>query len=401
MKQSNRKYAKVVLNLLIAGMILLFSVVLLPKVLVFFSPFLFGWIIAVIASPLVRFFEEKFRIRRKAGTVVVIIAVIGLVVTGVYFVGTKLAEQAVGLIAALPVMWQSAEQDFAEIGKNLQVFYERLPGNVVETINSVGEQVNRIGGELIGSISTPTITAVGNFARQLPSIIIGIIMGLLSSYFFIAEKDYVTKTIREHTPDSILYRWDLMKRSLKRAVGGYFKAQLKIEVWMYLLLLIGLSVLGIDYAILIALGIAVLDFLPFFGTGAVLIPWAIVKFLSGDYKMTIGFLIIWGGGQLARQVIQPKIVGDSVGMPSIPTLFLLYIGYKAAGVLGMIFAVPIGIILQNMYQEGLFETTINSLKIVVNGINSFRKLTPEDLEGIPQRKKGSTEQNRKKESAEV
>ena len=98
-----------------------------------------------------------------------------------------------------------------------------------------------------------------------------------------------------------------------KSVGGYFKAQLKIEVWMYLLLVVGLSVLRVDYVLLIALGIAFLDLLPFFGTGTVMVPWALIKIFSGDYKMAIGLLIIWGGGQLARQIIQPKIGGRAWG----------------------------------------------------------------------------------------
>ena len=110
----------------------------------------------------------------------------------------------------------------------------------------------------------------------------------------------------------------MLKRGLVKAVGGYLKAQLKIEVWMYLLLVIGFAILQVDYALLIALGIAFLDFLPFFGTGTVMVPWAIIKILSSDYKChrTADHL---GIGQLARQLIQPKIVGDSVGMPPLPT----------------------------------------------------------------------------------
>ena len=88
--------------------------------------------------------------------------------------------------------------------------------------------------------------------------------------------------------------------------------------------------------------------------------------------MAIGLLIIWGIGQLARQLIQPKIVGDSVGMPPLPTLFLLYIGYKLGGVVGMIVAVPIGLIALTMYQEGALQTTKDSVKILTAGINHFR-----------------------------
>ena len=174
----------------------------------------------------------------------------------------------------------------------------------------------------------------------------------------------------------------MIKRGLKHAVGGYFKAQFKIEVWMYLLLGIGFWVLKIRYAFIIAVGVAFLDFLPFFGTGTVLLPWAAVKFLSGDYPMVIGLLVIWGVGQLARQLIQPKIVGESVGLSPIPTLFLLFIGYKAGSVVGMIIAVPIGIIVLNMYQEGVFDTTLNSLKVLYASISNFRHLEEEDMEAV-------------------
>ena len=92
-----------------------------------------------------------------------------------------------------------------------------------------------------------------------------------------------------------------------------------------------------------------------------------------------GLLIIWVAGQLVRQIIQPKIVGDSIGMEPIPTLFLLFIGYKVAGVMGMILAVPIGIIIVNLYEEGVFDTTKQSIQILVAGFNKFRRIRPEDI----------------------
>ena len=79
--------------------------------------------------------------------------------------------------------------------------------------------------------------------------------------------------------------------------------------------------------------------------------------------MAMGLLVIWGGGQLARQIIQPKIVGDSIGMEPIPTLFLLYVGYKLGSVVGMIIAVPLGMLVSTMYQEGVFDTTKNSIDL--------------------------------------
>lgn len=382
MTQSKKRCLKVLMNLGIALVILLLVIFLLPKVLVFFMPFLLGYLISMIASPIVRFFEEKLKIKRKTGSVFVIVAVIALVILAVYLIGAMLVEQIIGLIADLPAMWNGMEADLKQIMEKFDVFISRLPENFRLSIAGVGEKMDTFFASIVEKISTPTINAVGNVAKQLPNILIATIMCLLSAYFFVAEKDYMSNFCKKHVPYSIQKRWDMLVRSLKRAVGGYFKAQFKIEAIMYIILLIGLSVLGIEYAILIALGIAFLDFLPFFGTGTVMVPWAIIEILSADYKMAIGLLIIWGGGQLLRQVIQPKIVGDSVGVEPIPTLFLLYIGYRFGGVIGMIIAVPIGLIVQNMNEEGLFDTTKNSIRILLAQMNQFRKLNQEDMKCI-------------------
>lgn len=382
MKPYVRKYLKVLLNLAIALTVLLLFIFLVPKLLVFFMPFVIGYVIALIASPMVRFFEEKLKIRRKAGTAVVIIFVIGIVVLGGYLIGAKLLEELTGLIRSLPEMWSNMEADIQEIGDNLSVLITKFPADVQDGMKEITSAFSGYVGGIISKISTPTIAAVGNFAMQLPSIVISMIMALLSAYFFVAEKHTLTELVEKYLPKSVNKRYQMMKRSLTRAVGGYLKAQVRIEVWMYLLLVIGLVILQVDYALLIAIGIAFLDFLPFFGTGTVLVPWSIVKLLSADYKMAVGLMIMWGVGQLARQLIQPKIVGDSIGVPPLPTLFLLFIGYKLGGVLGMILAVPIGIILYTMYQEGTFDTSVNSLKILAAGVNNFRKLTKEDMQHI-------------------
>ncbi|MCM1046755.1 MAG: sporulation integral membrane protein YtvI [Candidatus Gastranaerophilales bacterium] len=377
-----KKYVKALINLAVALVIFLLVILLLPKLLIFFAPFVAGWIIALIASPLVRFFEEKIKIKRKAGSAFVIIVVIGLVVLVLYLAGTKLGQEIVGLVRALPDMWAGMETDFEEIGQNLSVVYNRLPKDLQLKLTEMAEQVGSYVGDILGQLSSPTIAAVGNFAMQLPTVLIGVIMALLSAYFFVAERDVVGQWFRGHMPSFVQSNYRIVKHSLVKSVGGYLKAQLKIEVWMYLLLVIGLTLLHVNYALLIALGIAFLDMLPFFGTGTVMVPWAIVKILSGDYKIAVGLLIIWGVGQLARQVIQPKIMGDSMGMPAIPTLFLLYIGYRLSGVIGMIVAVPIGLVVVNMYQEGAFETTKNSILILFSGINHFRRLDEADLEVV-------------------
>lgn len=381
-----RTYLKVFVNIGILLVLLLLCIFVVPRIIIYFMPFVIGWIIALIASPPVRFLEKHLKIKRKVGSAVTIIAVIAIVIIGGYLLGAKLIEEIVDFIGDLPLMWEGLQRDFAESAQRLQVASRLLPKSLGDTIKNISENIGEYVGDFVGKLvdkmSSPTLEALSRFAGNIPSIFIGVIMCLLSAYMFVADKEYVPNLLKKVLPLSITERWSLIKRGLYRAVGGYFKAQFKIEVWMYLLLAIGFWILRVRYAFLIAIGVALLDLLPFFGTGTILLPWAAIKFLSGDYMMVIGLLIIWGVGQLARQVIQPKIVGDSVGLAPIPTLVLLFVGYKAAGVIGMIIAVPIGIIILNMYEEGVFDTFLDSLKILYASLSNFRHLTQEDMEAV-------------------
>lgn len=379
MRKSNKIYLKVILNLFTALAVVLLCIFLLPKCIWFFMPFILGWLIALIASPVVHFFEEKLKVKRKAMTAVVIVAVLAVVVLLVYLLGAKLIKEGVNFVNELPNIWNSILAELNKVGANLQGVYNRMPADTQATIDDILVELGNYADGVMSRIELPSFEAVGNVAKQIPDIFLGVVMCLLSAYFFVADKGYMSAVAEKYLPASVRYHFNLIRRSFRNAVGGYFRAQFKIECWVYILLVIGLMILGVDYAFLVAFGIAILDFLPVFGTGTVMIPWALIELLSNNYRMMFGLLAIWLIAQLVRQVIQPKIVGDSIGMDAIPTLFLLYIGYRVAGVLGMILAVPIGIIVVNLYEEGAFDTTRQSLRILVAGFNHFRKIRPEDM----------------------
>ena len=379
MRGSNKTHLKVISNLLTALVILALCVFILPKIIIFFMPFLIGWIISMIASPVVRFFEERLKIRRKGASVIVIVAVLAVVILLVYVICAQLVREGISFVNELPALWDGIMTELSQVGANLEGIYSKLPLDTQRTLDNIGSEAGTYFGGLIENIGTPTFEAVGSVAKQLPDIFLGVVMCILSAYFFVADKSYVSGIMKKYVPGAVLYRLDLIRRSFRNAVGGYFKAQFKIECWIYVMLVIGLLILKVRYVPLVALGIAFLDFLPVFGTGTVMIPWAVIEILGNDYQMAMGLLIIWVAGQLVRQIIQPKIVGDSIGMEPIPTLFLLFIGYKVAGVMGMILAVPIGIIIVNLYEEGVFDTTKQSIQILVAGFNKFRRIRPEDI----------------------
>lgn len=259
-----------------------------------------------------------------------------------------------------------------------------MPLSVQNWLDGIGEGATESMTAWIGGLGEPLADFATRIASNLPLVIIDIIMAVLASYLFVAERDSVDAFIRKIVPKKFTDRFELVTSTMKTAVGGYFVAQLKIMVVVYAILIIGFALLEVEYAFLIALLIAILDFLPFFGTGAAMWPWAVVKVVQGDYMTALWIMVIWAISQIVRQLIQPKLVGDSVGLKPIPTLLFLYIGFRFGGAFGMIIAVPVGMILINLYKAGVFSNFVYSIQLLVKDMARLRVFDKEDLkkEGI-------------------
>ena len=382
MNQDMKSIVKALANLAFSLIVLLLCIFLVPRLIMLFMPLIIGWLISCIANPLVVFLESKIKIRRKAGTVVVIVVVIA-VVSGIgYAACSVLFRQIHGFVKELPEMWNVLVQDLDSFVSVANQYLGGVAPNIAEFLGNLGTSIGEAITNLPSKLDLDTFGGMGSMVGSIANVAVSVIMAMLSAYFFIADREWIYEALEKIVPKGIAQKYGVFYGSLRQAVGGYFKAQLRIEVWMYLLILLGLTLLKVRYALLIALLIAVIDILPFFGSGAVLVPWAIVTALGGDYARAIWFLVIWGVGQLFRQLIQPKIMGDSIGMEPIPTIILLFIGYKAAGVIGMLVAVPIGIIVVNMNEAGFFDTPKYSIRLLVRNINQFRQLTKEEIKKL-------------------
>lgn len=379
MKQETKAYCKALANIALALIGVIILIVVVPKLLSFFMPFVVAWVIALLASPPVKFLEEKLKIKRKAGTACVIVAVIALIVLIGYGILAFLTDQIRGLLTDLPDIWEMLQLQIRDIGRSFSKLFASLPKDVQDGWAYFFENVETFFGEWIADLGSPSMTWLGNMARQLPNLFVAVIMCLVAAFAFTAERINMRNFMQDYMPESMKKYWDMIQASLSDAVGGYLKAQLKIEFWIYLIVTAGLFLLRIDYAPVLSIFIAILDFLPVFGTGTILWPWIVFEMLNGNYKLAVGLSVIWGVSQIVRQAIQPKIMGDSMGLNTLSTVFLLYIGYKASGIFGMIVAVPIGIIFMNMYQAGVFDTIVNSFRILAAGLRRFRHLTREDI----------------------
>ena len=213
-------------------------------------------------------------------------------------------------------------------------------------------------------------------AKNIPSLLISFIFSLLFAYFFIAQRERIHRIGRRLIPEKTLGELRMVWDNMKYAVGGYFRAQFKIMGVVALILAAGLGFLRIEYAVLWAALIALLDFLPMLGTGTVLLPWAAFCALSDALPRAAGLLVLYGVSQLTRQLIQPKMVGDSIGVDTLTTLFLLFTGYRISGLLGMIIAVPAGLIVIQFYEAGAFEHVIQNVRELMETIGHWRNKGP-------------------------
>lgn len=371
--EHTRPYWKVIVSLVFSLLATVFVVAAGFGAVRFFMPFVIGWIIAWIANPMVCWLEKRLKIEKKFGSAFIIVVVLGGVFGLLYIGCTQLIREIIGLMENLPDLYNDLAREMKQVAENLQGVYQLLPEQVRNGWSDFAANFGDVLGDKIGELSTPAMMAAGNVAKRIPSTLIATIVTLVSSYFFVAEREQVILWAKKIAPKSIEERVSMVVSNMKMAVGGYFKAQLKIMVVVGVLVFIGLTFLGVRYAILLAILIAFLDFLPFFGTAVTLVPWAIYKFVGGNYKMGIVLLIIYASTQLIRQLIQPKLVGDEVNLKPLPTLVLLYAGYKLGGIFWLIAAVPVGIIVLNMYKAGAFDYILDDVKILVKGILNLRK----------------------------
>ena len=185
MKQSLKTYLKVVLNLITALVALLLCIFLLPKCILLFMPFIVGWIIALIASPVVRFFEEKLKVRRKAVSALVIIAVLAVVVLLVYAVIAKLIQEGINFINELPQLRDNIMAQFSLVGENLQGIYNRMPADAQQAWDKIAGELGNFFSNLMGDASLPGFEAVGNVAKRIPDIFLAVVMCLLLSLIHI------------------------------------------------------------------------------------------------------------------------------------------------------------------------------------------------------------------------
>ena len=378
-RKDNRPYWKVIVSLAFSLVGTVAIIWLGVQGVVYFMPFVIGWFISFIASPFVSWLERRLKMKKNLGSAIIIVIVLVVIIWLMYLVGGLLIRELRVFISHVPELYKDLEQDLRLAGGRMSGAFDMLPTSIQKGWTAFVNDLDSKAGVLLADLSQPTVIAAGNIARSIPSLLVATIVTLVSAYFFIAQRDEIIVWSKTVAPGPVQRRMTLVIDNLKRAVGGYIQAQCKIMLIVGILLAIGFWILQLRYAIVLAILIGFLDFLPFFGTGTVLVPWAVYEIMIGEYQRAIGLVLIYVITQLARHLLQPKLLGDSMGMKPLPTLILIFAGYRFGGFIGLILALPLGVIVMNLHKAGAFDYILDDVKVLISGILSLRNRNETDV----------------------
>lgn len=370
-------HRRILVNLGVALAGVLFLIFVVPQLVRFLMPLIVAWIVAMIANPIIRFLEKRIKIMRKHGSALVIILVLAALIAAFYGLAVLVASQFSSWVTELPEVYDSVTQNLQHLFRLLHQKYNIIPADVKlafdQRENMLDSYIQNAIDGLLKMVKSGSLSKVSSLASSLMDFLVYAILTILASYFMTVEKDHFTKLLQEKTPAGVQRIWDKIKKIFIRAIGGYFKAHFQIMIVIFFITVIPFAFMGISYSGLLAVVIAIVDFLPFFGAGTVLVPWAVYRLVTGSYTYAAILFVIYVVVLIVRQALEPKLIGDNIGTSPFETLVFMLVGYRLAGMLGLIVGIPVGMILVECYREGMFDDYIRGIKILARDINEYRK----------------------------
>ncbi len=350
-------YTRILKNILYF-LILSLVVYFILKTFLFFSPFLIGLIIANCLEPLIKKMMYKCNISRRASTIISMLMIF-------IIIGAIVAVASVTIIS-----------EASKLLNNMNIYMPIISDSINNIINSV--DINKLNvsvqiKELIQSSTNDIIVTASNYMSQMlngilnlitkiPEICIYIIITFLATYFICIDRFYIKDQFEHHIPRLWIKKFNNHFKEITLQLLNYIKAEMILVVISFIIVLIGLYILdfmhfNIGFPLITAIAIGIVDALPILGSGTVLVPWAIISGLVGDINLGIALVIIYVIVLLERQILEPRIVSNKIGIHPIFTLVAMYAGFKLMGILGLIVGPIILIIYKNIF-ESLIERGI-------------------------------------------
>ena len=325
--------------------VLIFAGVLFFRYFFSYSvPFLIAWVIAYAVFPLAQRMSKKTGISRKICSFLMVLALLMIILVLLIVLINRILFEMQNLVAYLSdnseniaKHFENAFNFFSSLGEKIPIL-NKLQNS--ELSQSISENINILINNVWQSLLEWLGSAIPRVAREvviaLPDILLVSLITVISCFYFAVDIEVVNEKTNKIIPKKISTYIGKLKNRVLIGFKKYLKAYFVLFAITFAELLVGLLILRVDYALVLALLIAFVDFLPVFGTGAILVPWGIVALLMKNYFLGLGIIILFVIMTVVRQVIEPKIIGKSLGVHPIISLITVYIGYRLFGIFGMI-----------------------------------------------------------------
>lgn len=319
--------------------------IVIKFVLPLLMPFVIGIIIALIFRNPIDFLTKKTHVKRSFVSIFILIIFYSLIALIVSLIGLKVFNFLKDFILSLPDMFNnSIKPALLKIMDDLGQRFPSIKDYLDNFINNLGDTIN--------SISAPLPGKIAGFAGHLPSLLINLIFTIVASFFFTIDYYKITRFIvRQFTGERREMVLKLKDNGIG-TLGKFIRAYAAIISITFIELSVGFWILRIPNPFLFGALVAIIDILPILGTGAVLIPWSIISFIMGNTSLGIGILLLYIFVTVVRQTIEPKIVGQQIGLHPLLTLLLMYVGTKLMGVLGLLLLPILATIIKKLDDEG-------------------------------------------------
>ncbi len=336
---------RVIYIIILLGLVYVGIKYLLPLLM----PFVIGVIIAVVSRKPIDFIQRKTRINRVIISIFLLLLFYGALGFLASMIGFKVFTFLSNLFYGLPDLYENTVLPAVqEVIDNAIIHFPGIEDYLQEFLDNINQSIF----SFLSNASTAVVTTIARIAASLPTLLINFIFTIVSSFFFTIDYYRITRFILAQFKGERKEMILKLKDNGIGTLGKFIRAYSAIISITFLELSIGLWILGIPNPFLFGVLIAIIDVMPILGTGAVLLPWAIISLVIGNTKIGIGMLLLYVIITAVRQTIEPRIVGQQIGLHPILTLILMYVGAQLMGVLGLLILPIIATIIVKLNEDG-------------------------------------------------
>lgn len=330
------KYKKMIKLIIIITIVYLSFRFLLPL----FFPFLLAYFIAWLFKRPVQFLRKKLYIKPMIASTVLLILVLFIVGGGFIFGVRLLLKQFADFVTNYDFYETEWNIFFEKISRYCDAFFRIKQGSTFSVLNNGFDNILLFfQKELIPFVTKNSLKA----AVSVTELIAAIIITFVASLLFLSDMTGEKKIDKEES-SIFLLEWREIKKELSGAGIAYLKTQVILVFLISITCSIGFFIIKNPYALLFGVIVGIFDAFPILGSGMILVPWAVIRFIQGSIFSGAVLLTLYGICQFFREYLEPKLLGGKIGIRPIYSLMAVYIGYELFGILG-IFLGPMGVVL--------------------------------------------------------